>query len=286
MQEFMQTYNTNEKVIETFLIETIKNIASLQDKESSSFKKLFDIFPSLELIYVCDKKSFLQTSANIYKDKTTQTFIGTSREYLISKLNFNEQSIAVSQPYISSATGNTCITVAKKEADKIYFLDFDLSKLLQRLGLVEIHQQFNLVNKSFYTLAAGILMILALFAVGYALYDMFESIFIKTDFIIESIFKPIIALTLGLAIYDLGKTVMEQEVIFKSYAKNANTEYKVLIKFSITIIIALLIESLMVVFKIAIADYHQMLYALYLISGVGVLVLTLGLFIFFVKKTN
>ena len=33
MQEFMQTYNTNEKVIETFLIETIKNIASLQDKE-------------------------------------------------------------------------------------------------------------------------------------------------------------------------------------------------------------------------------------------------------------
>ena len=286
MQEFMQTYNTNEKVIETFLIETIKNIASLQDKESSSFKKLFDIFPSLELIYICDKKSFLQTSANIYKDKTKQTLIGTSREYLISKLNFKEDNIAVSQPYISSATGNTCITVAKKEDDKIYFLDFDLSKLLQRLGLVEIHKQFNLVNKSFYTLAAGILMILALFAIGYALYDMFESIFIKTNFFIESIFKPIIALTLGLAIFDLGKTVMEQEVVFKSYTKNANSEYKVLIKFSITIIIALLIESLMVVFKIAIADYHQMLYALYLISSVGVLVLTLGLFIFFIKKAN
>ena len=240
----------------------------------------------MELIYVCDEKSFLQTSANIYRDKITQTFIETSREYLISKLNFKEQNIAVSQPYISSATGNTCVTVAKKEYGKIYFLDFDLSKLLQRLGLVEIHQQFNLVSKSFYTLAAGILMILALFAVGYALYDMFESIFIKTNFFIESIFKPIIALTLGLAIYDLGKTVMEQEVVFKSYTKNESTEYKVLIKFSITIIIALLIESLMVVFKIAIADYHQMLYALYLISGVGVLILTLGLFIFFVKKTN
>ena len=205
----------------------------------------------------------------------TQTFIGTSREYLISKLSFKEDSIAVSQPYISSATGNTCVTVAKKEDEKIYFLDFDLSKLLQRLGLIEIHRPFNIVNKSFYTLAASILMILALFAVGYALYDMFESIF-----------KPIIALTLGLAIYDLGKTVMEQEVVFKSYAKNADTEYKVLIKFSITIIIALLIESLMVVFKIAIADYHQMLYALYLISSVGVLILTLGLFIFFIKKAN
>ncbi len=286
MQEFMQTYITNETAIETFLIETIKNTGNLQDKEKSLFAKLFTIFPSLELAYVCDEKSFLQTSANIYKDKTTQTFVGTSREYLISKLNFNEQNIAVSQPYVSSATGHTCVTVAKKENGKIYFLDFDVSKLLQRLGLVEIHQQFNLVSKSFYTLAAGILMILAVFAVGYALYDMYESMFIKTDFSIESIFKPIIALTLGLAIFDLGKTVMEQEVVFKSYTKNANTEYKVLIKFSITIIIALLIESLMVVFKIAIADYHQMLYALYLILGVGVLVLTLGIFIFFTKKIN
>ena len=146
MQEFMQTYNANEKVIETFLIETIKNVGSLQDKENTSFEKLFNIFPSLELIYVCDEKSFLQTSANIYKDKATQTFIGTSREYLISKLNFKEQNIAVSQPYISSATGNTCVTVAKKEDDKIYFLDFDLSKLLQRLGLVEIHQQLGFTS--------------------------------------------------------------------------------------------------------------------------------------------
>ncbi len=286
MQEFMQIYNVNKKTIETFLIETIKNVGSLQDKESSSFEKLFDIFPSLELIYICDEKSFLQISANIYRNKVMQVYIGASREYLISKLNFKEENIAISKPYISSASGHTCVTVAKKEYDKIYFLDFDLFKLLQKLGLVEIHQQFNIINKSFYTIAAGILMILALFAVGYALYNMFESIFIKADFSIESIFKPIIALTLGLAIYDLGKTVMEQEVVFKSYTKNINTEYKVLIKFSITIIIALLIESLMVVFKIAIADYHQMLYAVYLISGVGVIIFALGLFIFFAKKRN
>ena len=129
-------------------------------------------------------------------------------------------------------------------------------------------------------------MILALFAVGYALFDIFNSIFTKLSLSIESIFKPVIAITLGLAIFDLAKTIMEQEVVFKSYVKNGDTEYKVLVKFSITIIIALLIESLMVVFKIAIADYHQMAHALYLISGVGILIVTLGLFIFFTKKIN
>ena len=61
-------------------------------------------------------------------------------------------------------------------------------------------------------------------------------------------------------------------------------EYKLLIKFSITIIIALLIESLMVVFKIAIDDYSKMIHAFYLISGVSILTLMLGLFIYLTKK--
>ncbi|MEA3289919.1 MAG: hypothetical protein U9Q04_07010, partial [Campylobacterota bacterium] len=100
----------------------------------------------------------------------------------------------------------------------------------------------------------------------------------------ESIFKPVIALTLGLAIFDLAKTVLEQEVVFKNYSKNSTTEYKVLTKFSITIIIALLIESLMVVFKIAIDDYSQMINAVYLICGVSVLILALSVFIHLSKK--
>ena len=96
--------------------------------------------------------------------------------------------------------------------------------------------------------------------------------------------SEIIALTLGLAIFDLAKTILEQEVLFKSYSKNEKTEYKVLTKFLITIIIALLIEALLVVFKIAINDYNQMLSALYLIIGVGVIILSLSIFIFITKN--
>ena len=46
----------------------------------------------------------------------------------------------------------------------------------------------------------------------------------------------------------------------------------------------MLIESLMVVFKIAIDDYAQMIHAFYLIGGVSVLMIALGLFIYFTKK--
>ncbi len=284
MQEFMETYRINIDDIEIFLIETIKNIGNIELKKDSNFEKLFQVFPSLELVYICDNKTLKQTSSNIYRKKTMITQVGNSRKYLLNKLSFNEDGISTSQPYISSATGKTCITVAKKENENIYFLDFDVAILLQRLGLVEIHKEFNFVNKGFYFIIASMMIILALFTVGYSFYEFISAVFFKTGLSIESIFKPVIALTLGLAIFDLAKTILGQEVIFKSYSKNSKAEYKILIKFSITIIIALLIESLMVVFKIALNNYEQMLQAVYLIGGVSLLIVALGIFIYFTKE--
>ena len=284
MQEFMGTYKDNIQDIENFLFETIFNIGDLEEREDTNFKKLFKVFPSLELVYTCDESSMLQTSQNIYRNKTIDKPIGRDRKYLLNKIDFNSKNITISKPYISSATGETCITVAKKENGKIYFLDFNISALLQRLGLIEIHSGFNIVSKSFYFLTAVIMIILATFTIGYTIYEFIYSLLYKDGLSIESIFKPVIALTLGLAIFDLAKTVLSQEVIFKSYSKNSNEEYKVLTKFSITIIIAMLIESLMVVFKIAIDDYAQMIHAFYLIGGVSVLMIALALFIYFTKK--
>lgn len=283
MQESMTTYRDNSSEIKNFLVETIFNLGNIEDRENSNFKKLFKVFPSLELVYTCDQ-DMVQISENIYKNKTSETPIGRNRNYLLDKVQFDSANIAISEPYISSATGETCITVAKKEDDKIYFLDFNISALLQRLGLIEIHNGFNFVSKSFYLITSAVMMILALFTIGYSLFEFVTSLLVKNGLSIELIFKPVIALTLGLAIFDLAKTVFAQEVIFKSYSKNSNTEYKVLTKFSITIIIALLIESLMVVFKIAIDDYSHMIHAFYLISAVSILIIALGLFIYFTKK--
>ncbi len=286
MQEFMSTYRNNVEDVENFLIETIRNIGDLSSKKDKNHSKLFSVFPSLELTYICDRDSLNQISSNIYRDKKTNTQIGINRKYLLNKINFNEKMISVSQPYISSATGVTCVTVAKIEDNKIYFMDFSITVLLQRMGLIEIHKEFNFLSKGFYLITASVMIILAFFTVGYSFFEFINSIFFKSVVSIESIFKPVIALTLGLAIFDLSKTILEQEVIFKSYSKNSKSEYKVLIKFSITIIIALLIESLMVVFKIAMDNYSQMIHAVYLIAGVSMLVISLGLFIFFVNKKS
>ena len=283
MKELMDTYNNNVTDIENFLVETVSNLGSLEYRLSTNFKKLFDVFPSLELAYVCDKDSLNQISPNIYRTKQNSTPIGRNRKYLLDKVGILKD-IAITKPYVSSANGETCITIIKRENDKIYFLDFNLLALLKRLELVEIQREFNFVSKGFYFIAAVVMIALALFTIGYSSYSFIDSVMFKSGLSIDSIFKPVIALTLGLAIFDLAKTILEQEVVFKNYSKNSKTEYKVLTKFLITIIIALLIESLMVVFKIAIDDYSQMINAVYLIIGVSVLIVALAVFIYLSKK--
>jgi hypothetical protein len=184
---------------------------------------------------------------------------------------------------MSSATGHTCITVMKKENDQYIFIDFRLSALLGRLGLVELNPSFNEFTKFFYKSVGFSLMTFAFFAIIYALFGYASSIFVEGNFSLDALFKPIVALTLGLAIFDLAKTILEREVFFKNYSKE-DADANVLTKFSIAIIIALSIEALMVVFKIALHDYSQMVHALYLIMGIALIILSLGIYSYLSKK--
>ncbi len=104
--------------------------------------------------------------------------------------------------------------------------------------------------------------------------------------ILHGVFKSIIAITLGLAIYDLAKQIFEHEVIFKSFHHDDDQQYKVLGKFLISIVIALAIETLMVVFKIALNDHTQMLSAFYLLIGTTLMFIGLGYFYKTIASTS
>lgn len=284
MKEFIEVYETNRDKIEFFIQESIKNIGHLSIYEKNNFSEVFGIFPSLELVYIVDKESKVQTSPNYYKTKIDKEAKDKDRTYLISRLEFKENNIAFSRPYISSATRSNCITVTIKEDDKIIFLDFQIDVLLERLNLIELHKPFHKATKGFYVLAGFSMIALSTFIILYSLYDFIMFALVKNKIELETVFKPIIALTLGIAIFDLAKTILEQEVFFKSYSKNSRVETKMITKFLITIIIALSIEALIVVFKIAINDYDKMINALYLISGISLILVALAVFIHLTKK--
>ncbi|KLE10191.1 hypothetical protein [Aliarcobacter butzleri] len=284
MKEFFETYNQHQEDIEYFLQESLKNIGGLSNHKKNDFKQLYKIFPSLELVYIIDKHTKIQTSNNFYRYKIDENAKNKDRSHLISKLHFTDSNIAFSKPYISSATRSTCVTVTIKEENEIFFLDFRIDILLQKLNLIELNKPFHSITKGFYIIAGFSMIVLSILTIFFSLYDFMLYIFSNHDLSLEMIFKPIISLTLSIAIFDLAKTILEQEVFFKSYSKNSRVETKILTKFLTTIIIALSIEALIVVFKIAINDYVQMVNAFYLIAGIALILVSLTIFIYFSQK--
>lgn len=285
MKEYLEAYFQNQDKIENFIEETFLKLGKLENLKESWFKDVFKIFPSLELVYIIDKNSKLQVSPNYYRNSQDESAMNTSREYLLHKLNFDDETnSAFTSPYVSSATKNSCITFSVKDEDFIIFFDFKLETILERLNLIELNKPFHTMTKIFYSIAGFSMFALSLFIVCYSIYDFIHAFLIKGIFDLDTIFKPIIALTLGVAIFDLAKTILEQEVYFKSYSKNSTVETKMITKFLISIIIALSIEALMVVFKIAIHSYDKMINALYLIAGISLILMALSLFIYLTKK--
>ena len=281
MNELIQIYEKNKDKIEEFLKETIlNNFNNLSNFEKTNFKDLYDNFKSLELVYIVDKNSKIQTSPNIYRNKIDENEKNKSRKYLFGKIDENEK-ISVTNPYKSTATGNICITMSINEGNKFIFLDFNLKKLLERLKLLQTHDFFDTTTKIFYALS-GFLMIIFSFLL--IVYSAFETVYKIGTFGIMNLFKPIIYITIAVAIFDLAKTLLEQEVFFKSYKKDENVERKTFIKFVISILIALCIEALMLVFKISLNNIDKMINALYLFIGISLIIISMSVFIKISKK--
>ena len=100
---------------------------------------------------------------------------------------------------------------------------------------------------------------------------------------VEEIFESTIILTLALAIFDLVKTIFEEEVLGKNHEENS-VIYKTMVRFICSIIIALAIEALMLVFKFAITAPENIINAIYLIGGVAMLMAALSFYLFSVKR--
>jgi len=101
---------------------------------------------------------------------------------------------------------------------------------------------------------------------------------------INEMFKSTILLTLSLAIFDLVKAIFEEEVLGKEKKDGAGDGHQTMIRFLGSIIIALSIEALMLVFKFAIIKPEKLESAVNLIYGVTVLMIGLSIYIWVNKS--
>jgi hypothetical protein len=248
-------------------------------------KPIFSLFPSLTTTYKIGK-NFKQSTPFYTEDGIYAAALGTDRAYLLSRIQFRADNIYISNSYINSRSGTPYITVVVKHDEEFLVYDFELYALLQELLLIEGDKRFDDFTRLFYGIFGFLLTLFSIALVTYAVFKAYNALFLSEDEILSGLFRSIIALTLGLAIFDLAKTILEHEVFYKKLSRKNNLENRLLARFLTSIIIALSIEALMVVFKIALSDYSQMIHAFYLISGVGIMIISLSIFIFIMRYTG
>ena len=156
------------------------------------------------------------------------------------------------------------------------------------MKLINFNQNHDKIKRLIYFLGSTSLAIVAVTLIVYGIY-IFGKILLSFESVdlLHDSFKSIVSVTLGLAIFDLAKQIFENDVLFQTLEHDDDKQYKVLGRFLISIIIALSIETLLVVFKIALSDdINNMLPAFYLIIGTTIMFIGLGWFYKTIKQSG
>ena len=242
-----------------------------------------------EGVYLLDEKG-VQISPTFTQHKQIDDDIGkirADRAYYYRAVR--EERCTITDPYPSLITGDLTVTASApifnehEELKYVACIDIPFNTVIKIAHPTTVEHVFSEFFKFAYAAFAFALIAVAglLFFKGIQSFFVYE---ITPDkFKIKDMFEATILLTLSLAIFDLSKTLIEEEILGRHKEHNVSGPHKTMVRFLGSIIIALSIEALMLVFKFAIIDPNKLIYAMYIIAGVAFLLISLAIYIKFTK---
>lgn len=200
-----------------------------------------------------------------------------------------ESRCTITDPYPSLITQELTVTASAPifcENDNLKYvacLDMPLDEVLKIARLNTFDTFFTNFFKFSYAMFAFALVAIALLLFSHGMRSFISDEISLAHFSIEKMFEATILVTLALAIFDLSKTIIEEEIMGRAKEQDISGPHKTMVKFLGSIIIALSIEALMLVFKFAITAPDKLMYAIFIIGGVALLLISLAIYIKFTK---
>ena len=203
-----------------------------------------------------------------------------------------EERCSITDPYPSLLTQELTVTASAPIFNEngtlkyVACLDMPLTNVVKIAHLNKFDTIFSRFFKYSYAVFAFALIAIALLLFTHGMMSFVSDEISLANFSIEKMFEATILVTLSLAIFDLSKTIIEEEMMGRHKEKNISGSHKTMVKFLGSIIIALSIEALMLVFKFAITAPDKLIYAIFIIGGVALLLVSLAVYIKFTKIKN
>jgi len=254
-----------------------KTFFTEEDSLIASMKWLKQNYPFIDLIFTLDPQG-IQLSANVMaksvNDKRPKLGKGTDRSYrpyYIQACEEQEQSIVVTEGEIVG----------------IVVLDIDLAHAIEFLMGDNKRKRF----QPFFISVYSCIVIGLFFIVGILLYSAGnEIVSLLIDPSIEGLhskpFGIIIFLTLALAIFDLGKTTMEEEVLMQKDIFRHSSTRRTITRFMATILIAISIEALLLMFKSVLGNPQYLVNAVAMMAASAGLLVGLGIYVYLGAKAE
>jgi hypothetical protein len=259
----------------------------------AGMKKISNEIGRVDAIYVLDPLGRQVTNTVSIDERFARKGAGENRSnrayyYRVIK----EKRCVLTDPYPSLGGNKLVVTAAypifndKNELLYIVCVDITLENILTIVHPTSIDSMVGRFNKWIYAAFS-----VALFAVALLLFvkaiESFVSFGLQFEEItVKDMFESTILLTLSLAIFDLVKAIFEEEVLGAHKRHAEDDIHKTMVRFLGSIIIALAIEALMLVFKFAITDPNKLLYAVGLLLGITALMIGLSVYLRTIDQRN
>ncbi|MDP3009382.1 MAG: Cache domain protein [Methylococcales bacterium] len=263
-----------------------------QEELVAQFNSLYDYYPFISLFYLLDADGKQVTACIKGKHVKSHAEMGvgadrSNRPYYLAALN--SDNVVITEPYLASVRRELCLSASVKmlnddDSVKGYVvLNIDLNETLSFLTGDSRRILFEPYFKAMYSFivlglfsVAGVLMYTAALECIKVALSLFSA---HQD--IEIPFGVVIYLTLALAIFDLGKTTLEEEVLlYKDILRHSSTR-RTITRFIAVIIIAVSIEALLMIFKAALhGGGEQLIEAVWIIIATALLLVSLGVYVY------
>jgi len=240
-------------------------------------------------VYLLDYKG-VQVSPTFTKNGQKDEDVGkirADRAYYYRAVR--EERCTITDPYPSLMTGDLTVTASAPIFDEhgelkyVACLDLPLDEAIKIAHPTTMDHMFEEFFKLAYGAFAFALVAVAILLFFKGVQSFFVYEITPDKFKIKDMFEATILITLSLAIFDLSKTLIEEEILGRHKEHNISGPHKTMVRFLGSIIIALSIEALMLVFKFAIIDPNKLIYAMYIVAGVAMLLISLAIYIKFTK---
>lgn len=253
-------------------------------------------YPFVDIMFTLDSDG-IQTSPNISKattNKSARAALGVDRSYRPYYLEAKDKDgVIVTKPYLSTSSHTLCISAALRHTNKagevlgIIVLDIDLTLALEYLMGDSKRKKFHPFFTSIYScIVLGLFFIVGilLYSAGIEIYSLLldptkEQLHIKP-------FSIIIFLTLALAIFDLAKTTVEEEVLMHKDILRHSSTRRTITRFIATILIAVSIEALLLMFKSVLGSPAYLSQAVAMMATSVGLLIGLGIYVYLGAKAE